>query len=372
MTKEKNIKSFNRNEVPRKEYSDTLVMDKNPFVSVMMITYNHEKYIGQAIKGVINQKTNFPIELIIGEDCSTDRTREVIFNYQKKHPDIIRLITSDENVGARKNSSRCDWSCRGKYVAYCEGDDYWHNMDKLQKQVDYLEGYPDYGMVYSNADTFNVETGERVKFAMSNYPEKFSNDPYLDLLLGSRQIWPLTVCVRRDLMNKILIECPECTDLSYLMGDTQRFLEISRRSKIKYFSESLSTRNYLPESATRSQDVNKKIRFIESSKKLMLHYLEKYPLDSETDRIVKKWVFLRSLYYSYLSYNRKIAKENWQGLRSLSIKIPLKYWLYYIGSKNSFGKFFTQSVYWAITVCGNLKQIVYSFSLINGTKSYKK
>ena len=77
-----------------------------PLVSVKMITYNHAPFIAQAIEGVLQQKTNFPFELIIGEDCSTDGTREIVFEYQKKYPDIIRVITSDKNVGAKKNGIR--------------------------------------------------------------------------------------------------------------------------------------------------------------------------------------------------------------------------------------------------------------------------
>ncbi len=74
-----------------------------PLVSVKMVTYNHAPFIAQAIEGVLQQKTKFPFELVIGEDCSTDGTRELVFEYQKKHPDIIRVVTSDENVGMKKN-----------------------------------------------------------------------------------------------------------------------------------------------------------------------------------------------------------------------------------------------------------------------------
>ena len=95
------------------------LMDK-PLVSVHMITYNHAPYIVKAIEGVIQQKTNFPFELVIGEDCSTDGTREIVFEYRKKYPDIIRVITSEQNVGAIKNGYRTEKACRGKYIAYCE------------------------------------------------------------------------------------------------------------------------------------------------------------------------------------------------------------------------------------------------------------
>jgi glycosyltransferase involved in cell wall biosynthesis len=87
------------------------------------------------------QKTTFPIELVIGEDCSTDGTREIVQEYAQKYPEIIQVITSDANVGALKNSIRTNLACRGEYIAYCEGDDYWIDPLKLQKQYDAIIKY---------------------------------------------------------------------------------------------------------------------------------------------------------------------------------------------------------------------------------------
>lgn len=130
--------------IPCHEMSDTIRLVKEPMVSVLMITYNHEKYISQAIEGVLKQKCDFGFELILGEDCSQDWTREICFEYQKRHPDKIRVLWSDANVSSiNGNSRRCRARARGKYIAYCEGDDYWTDPRKLQKQVDYMEGHPE-------------------------------------------------------------------------------------------------------------------------------------------------------------------------------------------------------------------------------------
>lgn len=133
----------------------------NPLVSVHMVTYNHEPYIAQAIEGMLRQETDFPIELVIGEDCSTDRTHDIVFDYQKKHPDIIRVITSDKNVGARKNSKRVYKACRGKYLAFCEGDDYWTDPYKLQKQVDYFAANPEVVLVAHRA--YSIDVNNNIK-----------------------------------------------------------------------------------------------------------------------------------------------------------------------------------------------------------------
>jgi glycosyltransferase involved in cell wall biosynthesis len=127
---------------PWTEISHPSVLAQIPLVSVGMISYNHAPYIAQAIEGVLQQETNFPIELVIGEDCSTDCTREIILAFKNKYPNIIRVITSERNVGANNNSNRVIKSCRGKYIAFCEGDDYWIDRLKLQKQVDQLENNP--------------------------------------------------------------------------------------------------------------------------------------------------------------------------------------------------------------------------------------
>ncbi|TVQ45483.1 MAG: glycosyltransferase [Saprospirales bacterium] len=113
-----------------------------PLVTVRTSTYQHSKYIEQCIQGVLNQKTSFPVEYIIGEDFSTDGTREIVCSYAKKYPDRIRVVISDRNEGVRGNGWRCKVRARGKYIALCEGDDYWSDPLKLQKQVDYLEQNP--------------------------------------------------------------------------------------------------------------------------------------------------------------------------------------------------------------------------------------
>jgi glycosyltransferase involved in cell wall biosynthesis len=109
-----------------------------------MITYNHEAYISEAIESVLMQITNFPIDLIIGEDCSTDNTRNICLEYKQKYMSIIKLLLPEKNIGDLKNFMNTYHACKGKYIALLEGDDYWTDPMKLQKQVDYLEANPEY------------------------------------------------------------------------------------------------------------------------------------------------------------------------------------------------------------------------------------
>lgn len=133
--------------------------DMRPIVSVCMITYNHEKYIAQAIDSVLMQKTNFDYEIVIGEDCSTDKTREIVLEYKAKHPDKIKLLLREKNVGIHQNFTETIFACTGKYIALLEGDDYWIDENKLQRQVNFLEVNRDYVLVYEPAKEINEITG---------------------------------------------------------------------------------------------------------------------------------------------------------------------------------------------------------------------
>ena len=126
--------------IPCNETSDVARLCKSPVVSVVMITYNHEPYIRQAIDSILCQKTDFEFELVIGEDCSTDKTREICFEYQNLHPEKVRVLWSSRNLNSigLSNEQRTISHCRGEYLAFCEGDDYWTDSQKLQKQVDLI------------------------------------------------------------------------------------------------------------------------------------------------------------------------------------------------------------------------------------------
>jgi len=121
---------------------------KNPAVSIVCATYNHEEYISEALDGFLMQKTDFPFEILIGEDCSTDRTRQVVMEYHRNFPNIIKPIFWKVNVGAGKNWCSLLNAARGKYIANCEGDDFWTNEKKLQTQVDDFLKHPEYKLSF--------------------------------------------------------------------------------------------------------------------------------------------------------------------------------------------------------------------------------
>lgn len=138
--------------------------EKNIMVSIICLAYNHHTYIKDALDGVLNQKTNFKYEMIIHDDCSSDGTKEIIQEYQKLYPEIIKPIYQTENQyskGIDIEKTYIRPKCKGKYIAYCEGDDYWCDNNKLQRQVDFLENNNDYSVCGHRHYVLNCRTGEK-------------------------------------------------------------------------------------------------------------------------------------------------------------------------------------------------------------------
>jgi glycosyltransferase involved in cell wall biosynthesis len=301
-------------------------------VSVKMITYNHAHFIAQAIEGVLRQKTDFPFELVIGEDCSTDGTREIVFEYQKKHPDIIRVITSDKNVGMKKNGLRVIKACRGKYVAFCEGDDHWHHPLKLQKQVDYLENHPRCGLVYSRYDVYHVTSKKRIDDIIRYRKEKTLESPrIIDIVEGRCAPLTCTVMLRRTLYEQVMEADPYLYQSDeFIMGDTQLWAEISTIADLHCIPESLATHNITSESATRSKDVTKVLRFGISGAKLMLYLCSKYNLPSHTRERYQEYLLNCSLRLAFHTKNKELADE----IRRKKKTFTLQEWLRYSGAGN--------------------------------------
>jgi len=325
---------FDPSEVPCQEISDPAVLSKIPLVSVKMITYNHEPYIARAIEGVIGQKTEFPFELVISEDCSNDGTREIVLEYQRKYPDIIRVLISDQNIGATKNTYRTDRACRGKYIAYCEGDDYWHHPLKLQKQVDFLEANPDYGFVHSDYIAYDVSKKKRLPTRKLGALD--DNNAYEDIMTGKRIIMTVTVCVRATILRKAIeTSFAELYNLEWPMGDTPRGLECARLAKVKYINEKLATKNMLPESASGSQDLSKVMDFWCKSNEMRSHYLRKYPISKELTSKVLLNGFHRVIYLAYLAKRWDVVRDTHEKMVRNGFRLRLIHYLYYYSSFNN-------------------------------------
>lgn len=161
---------------------------ENILVSVCMITYNHESFIEEAILSVLKQETDFKIELIIGEDNSSDKTREICNYYQNKFPEKVKLLKNERNLGMRKNFIKTLKSCNGKYIALCEGDDFWIDKNKLQSQVNILEEY-NFSVCYHNVRKNRILDGNIKKEEEFIYNHKANKETvWEELFLGEEYI----------------------------------------------------------------------------------------------------------------------------------------------------------------------------------------
>ncbi len=322
---------FDSAKIPCEEISDPSALVKEPLVSAKMITYNHAPYIAQAIEGVLQQEVDFPYELVIGEDCSTDGTREIVFDYQKKYPDIIRVITSDKNVGARKNGLRTGKPCRGKYIAYCEGDDYWHHPLKLQKQVDFLECNTDYGVVYS--DVIHYDVSRKKERPTGEVGVLDDERAYEEIITGKRCLWTATVCVRSTILRKALeLHSAELYNPQWPMGDTQLWLELARLSRVKYIDEKLATKNMLPESASCFKSTSKRLDFQRRANEMRFHYLKKYPISEEQTLKVLSRRFGYTMYLAYCDRRWDLVRDDYAHLRKRGCDLRWIHYLYYYSS----------------------------------------
>ena len=305
----------------------------DPLVSVKMITYNHAPYIARAIEGVLTQRVSFPIELVIGEDCSTDGTRDIVFAYQKKYPDVIRIISSDTNVGMKENGYRTMKACRGKYVTFCEGDDYWHRTDKLQQQADYMESHPDCGLTFSDYDVFHVASKRFTRDFLKHQQWTMPKDPDIWDFFGSRfpVILTCTVMTRRTLSWQIIESDPHLHQSdNFLMGDSQHWLEVAAMARVHYMPESLATYNQTEESVTRSKDVNRVLRFGISNAEVFIYLCDKYNAPSRVrDAFEASWCDA-SLGLAFRTRNVQLAEE----VRRRKKAFSYKQWLLYYGAKN--------------------------------------
>lgn len=167
-----------------------------PTVDVVMIAYNKEAYIDEAIRGVVRQKGHFRLRLIIMDDCSTDRTPEIIEQWRQQYPDIITAIRNPRNLGLQGNYIEGFKHCSGDYLAVCDADDYWFYRRKLARQIDYMERHPECAITFHRVVNYYENTGEKSLSNGGQQPDTTIND-----LARGNYITNLSVVYRRRLVD---------------------------------------------------------------------------------------------------------------------------------------------------------------------------
>ena len=295
---------------------------ETPLVSICCLTYNHSKYIRQCLDGFMIQKTSFPFEVLIHDDASTDGTQEIIDEYKNRYPDIIKPIYQKENQYSKgiEVSNVYQFSrAKGKYIALCEGDDYWIDPLKLQKQVTFLEINIEYGMVYSNAQIYNQDR----KVFLQHLLGSKKNSTY-DLLFSKTEIPTLTTVFRYNLYLEYVNDV-EIMKNKWKMGDYPLWIFISSKCKIKYQNDVTAVYRELAVSASHFKTFESNSSFLESIYHVRSFFFSYLEMKKGADRI--KGEYYAGLLGCYLKYNRNldefrdiISKEKNVGLKILLMK----------------------------------------------------
>lgn len=262
----------------------------NPIISVCCLTYNHEPYIRQALDGILMQKTEFPFEVIIHDDASTDHTTEIIQEYEEKYPDIIKPIYQKENQYSQGINILKKWifpRAKGKYVAILECDDFWIDSYKLQKQVSYMEAHPECSGTF-HASNWLVD--EKVEKNDRHFDYECDVTPEQVILGGGEYCATASLCFRQE----YALDYPRFRELSPVIDYPLQIL-LSIRGNFHYFPDIMCNYRFnRPGSWTEKRKMNISARYETLS--ATVRWLKM--LDTETNN-----KYSTEIYY-------KIGKEN--------------------------------------------------------------
>lgn len=305
-----------------------------PLVVIQCFTYNQESFISYALDGFVMQKTDFTFVAIVHDDASTDNTTQIVREYAEKYPDIILPIFEHKNQYSKGDGSHnkiMNAACiatGAKYIAMCEGDDYWIDPLKLQKQVDFLETHPDYGLVHTNFKIYHQNSGEVESNGSKIY--HIVNGYVFESLLKGCFIRTATVMSRAELMLNI-----ENINNNMFSGDIFYFLEIARHSKFYFFEEETTIYRHLNNSASHIPDHNKRLIMYKSLEALDNYYISNYNVDKGiVDYVRKKW-FVTYLKHYIISKDYTSFKTLQNNGELSILKDPILYTVYSLG-KNKY------------------------------------
>ena len=309
-------------------------------ISVCMPTYNHAKYIEQAIKGVLMQKM-CDYELIIANDCSTDSTLDICLKYQQKYPDKIRIISQPQNKGVIGNIKDALMACTGEYIAVCEGDDYWIDPLKLFKQKTLLDRNMDVSMVHTNWKDYyqeldrikNNSRGDYVNFRLS---EKTCGIPSVESIMHKQGcIRFSTVCFRKEILTNIIREDPLFFNPTYPTFDLPFYIEMANVGRFIFINEDTTVYRILGESVSITSNIHKRVNYLKGVLNIKLYYIQKYHLSNSTRDFVFRDCFQTLYPYAFKFKDNILAIVLKNKANQMGYRLRIGQYFCYLGCKNS-------------------------------------
>ena len=279
-------------------------------VSVICTCFNHEKYIKDALESFVNQKTSFKYEVIVHDDASTDKSQDIIREYEKKYPDIIKPVYQTENQFSKGVKYVIEYmlpKASGKYFAFCEGDDYWTDSEKLQKQVDFLELHPEFGACVHNTEFEYMSDGNvEVKFPL--YDREITLE---DVFCEDKKYHTSSLMVKRELY----IERAPWVLLIRGVGDLPSAIFYTASSRVMYLGEVMSHYRYCVPGSWTAKNKNSVKKQITNRKNLiaMLTAANNF-YNNKYEKVLKKQILIHRFgivkgYIKMILHTFKLKKD---------------------------------------------------------------
>ena len=240
-------------------------------ISVLVCTYNQEKYLAQALDSILMQKCDEAFEILIGDDCSTDKTRDIADNYQSRYPNIVRVVRPEKNGGASQNIVRLIEHSKGDYISICDGDDFWLRDDVLQKQVNIFKSSPNIGMLCAKAKCYIQEEG--IYRGTLGY---VGAEDLMTMLKDNRDVAAPTIAFRTELMRKCVQDSAWYIDQNFFYDSIMAYW-FAYNSKIKFIDEEMAAYRVLQNSACHTIDDKKSRLFSKRYFMVKWHFVMTHP-----------------------------------------------------------------------------------------------
>jgi glycosyltransferase involved in cell wall biosynthesis len=296
-------------------------------LSVHLITYNNEKYIEETIESILKQKVNFNYEIIVGDDCSTDRTLSLIEKYKIKYPKLFKVFKNESQLGILKNFKSTLDKCSGDFVFPLAGDDLLKKENALQKMVDAISENASLGFVDCGFDKYYEDSNKTIPFA-NKKSIKFNKLDYKNaILLG--KITPIGICFNRTLLLKY-VNFKTYINKNITIDDYPILVDLVMHTDFVRINESLIIYRIYDDSFSHEKDFEKQYFLANQMKNLFDYFSKKYGFDNNITASYNKAHLKQLLFYAGFFEKKEVGKEVFSKIKSKSIKD----YIHYLASQN--------------------------------------